>query len=365
MLTPSYLEDIPKTLVQIYSNVEIDIISQMAKRMSNMDFISAAQFQYQRLIELGYIEQEITKLLAKALNISKLELLKIMNAAGIKSYKADLTKLGLPMPKRASNAMQQVIESGYQNTTGLFENITRTTVESSKNQFVSALDDAWFKVSTGLQDTETAVTHAIKDLSEKGIKTASYASGHSDSIDVAVRRATVTGVNQSAIKMTLALAQELNHDLVETTAHGGARTGNGVANHAEWQGKIFSLSGSDKYSSFYASTGYGTGAGLGGWNCRHSINLTSVESSYTKEELKDLNAPKYPYNDEMLTESEAIDIQRYNERQIRKWRRQSEVLKVAGIDNSREAAKVKYWQLRQADFINQTGLTRQYQRERV
>lgn len=93
-------------------------------------------------------------------------------------------------------------------------------------------------------------------------------SGHTDTIEVAVRRAVATGVNQACGKAQEQLADDLGCDLVETTAHSGARP-----EHALWQGQIFSRSGkSTKYPDFRRSTGYGTGAGLMGWNCRHSFN---------------------------------------------------------------------------------------------
>ena len=67
--------------------------------------------------------------------------------------------------------------------------------------------------------------------------------------------------------MQEARADELVCDLVETTAHSGARP-----SHAEWQGQAFSRSGkSRKYPDFVQVTGYGTGEGLGGWNCSHSF----------------------------------------------------------------------------------------------
>lgn len=76
-------------------------------------------------------------------------------------------------------------------------------------------------------------------------------------------------------------------DLVEVTAHAGARP-----EHAEWQGKVYSRSGkSKKYPDLVEVTGYGTGPGLGGWNCRHSMfpfyeNIST--RTYNNEELEEL-----------------------------------------------------------------------------
>jgi hypothetical protein len=156
---------------------------------------------------------------------------------------------------------------------------------------------------------------------------------------------------------------EMGCDLVETSAHAGARP-----SHAVWQGKIFSRSGRHpKYPHFATATGYGTGEGLGGWNCRHSFfpYFEGMEPTYTKEELKDMNAKKYEYNGKKLTEYEATQIQRYIERNIRRWKREFKAMEAAGQPTDEAAAKIRSWQERQKDFIRQTGLKRQYDRENI
>ena len=210
---------------------------------------------------------------------------------------------------------------------------------------------------------------AIKELSSKGIESITYPSGHVDHLDVAVRRAVLTGVNQTALKLQEARADEMGCDLVEVTAHAGARTGIGIANHAGWQGKIYSRSGThSKYPDFQEKTGYGSGAGLGGWNCRHSFFpfFEGIsEPAYTEKELEELNAPKYEYNGQKLTEYEATQRQRYIERQIRRWKRENAAMKAAGLDTTESAAKLKKWHDVQRDFLRQTGLKQQYDREQV
>lgn len=188
---------------------------------------------------------------------------------------------------------------------------------------------------------------------------------HSDYLDVAVRRATVTGVNQTAAKLQETLADEVGSDLVETTAHSGARP-----SHAEWQGKVFSRSGKHKkYPHFATVTGYGTGAGLCGWNCRHSFFpfFEGMDPVYSKEELAELNAKNVEYDGKKYTEYEISQIQRSYERGIRKSKREIVAAKAADlpeIQKKAEASLAQY-QARQAALIKQTGVKRQYERERV
>ena len=77
------------------------------------------------------------------------------------------------------------------------------------------------------------------------------------------------------------------------------------------------------------------------------------------------NAKKYAYNGKHLTEYEACQVQRYNERQIRRWKRENATMQAAGQDTAESAAKIRSWQERQQDFIKQTGLKWQTEREQV
>ena len=159
------------------------------------------------------------------------------------------------------------------------------------------------------------------------------------------------------------LADEMDSDLVETTAHSGARP-----SHARWQGQVFSRSGkSKKVPDFRRATGYGTGPGLGGWNCRHSFHpyFEGMASTYGAKELKKLEAKSITYNGEKLTEYEASQRQRYIERQIRRWKREQQAMKAAGQPQEEARAKLKEWRALQTDLVEQTGLKRQYDRERA
>mgnify|MGYP000889261171 CR=1 FL=1 len=367
MLKPEYIEQLPERLIELYAEVEADILADMARRLPRMDFIPSAEWQYIKLTEMGYVHDEIIKKLSAISGLRKIEIERLMKEAGIKTIQSDkriYNKAGLDVPElNASPNLQRILQAGYENTNGLFDNLTRTTANTATRQFERALDRAWLQITSGAFDYQSAVRMAIKDLAAKGVAVIQYPTGHTDYMETAVRRAVVTGANQTALKMQDALADEMGCDLVETTAHSGARP-----SHAVWQGKIFSRSGRHpKYPHFATATGYGTGAGLGGWNCRHSFFPTfeGMEPTYTKEELKDMNAKKYEYNGKKLTEYEATQIQRYIERNIRRWKREFKAMEAAGQPTDEAAAKIRSWQERQKDFIRQTGLKRQYDRENI
>ena len=368
MLTPEYLEDLPEEILQLFYEAEQEIIADMARRVSTYDYwIPAAEYQRQKLRVAGVLQEDILKSLSGITGRSEAELKRLMQEAGTKSLQSDTAvyeAAGMTVPKIADSApLREILNAGYKATAQTMRNICKTTARTATMQFENALDLAWMKVHSGAFDTDSAVRAAIKELSERGIQSIRYPSGRTDSIEVAVRRAVVTGVNQTAGQLQEELADELGCDLVEVSAHAGARP-----EHAKWQGKIYSRSGNDpKYPDFKKSTGYGTGAGLCGWNCRHTFG-PYIEGSppvWSEEQLAELNAPKYEYGGRKLTEYEASQQQRYNERQIRRWKREEAAMRAAGLDSSEAAAKVKEWQGRQQEFLAQTGFKRQYGREAI
>ncbi|MDD4390598.1 MAG: phage minor capsid protein [Eubacteriales bacterium] len=369
MLKPKYIENLPDALIELYAQAEADIIADMARRIVTYDFfIPAAEFQFRKLQDTGLLHDEIIKRLSQATGVAEREIKTLMKDAGATALKADdsiYRKSGLsPTPLDASPSLQAVIAAGAENTSGLFKNLTRTTANTATKQFENALDRAYMQVTTGAFDYNSAIRTAVKDLSAKGVAAIDYPTGRMDYLEVAVRRATVTGVNQTAAKLQEARADEMGSDLVETTAHAGARP-----EHQIWQGQVFSRSGKHpKYPDFVSSTGYGTGPGLCGWNCRHNFfpYFEGVsEPAYSDAELDDMNSKDYVYNGHAMTEYEASQKQRAIQRNIRKWKREEAGMKAAGLSTDESKAKVAAWQAAQIDFIEQTGLKRQYGREQI
>lgn len=368
MLRPKYLERLPDSMIELVSQAEMDILADMARRISTYDYwIPAVEHQRRMLVEMGNFHSFILKALSNLTGKSVEELRRLMWQAGQDTLAFDTAVYkahGLdPPPLAASKAQQAIMTAGYQKTSGMFRNLTKTTANTTTKQLKNALDRAYMQVTTGAFDYNAAVRTAVKDLARQGVGAVRYPSGHVDSIEVAVRRAVVTGVNQTALQLQITLADEVGCDLVETTAHAGARP-----EHAVWQGRVFSRSGkSDRYPDFVRETGFGTGAGLGGWNCRHSFfpYFEGSPRAYTPEMLAQYEAKDYTYNGRKMTEYEATQQQRYIERQIRHWKREYTAMQAAGLDTTESAAKIAKWQGVQRDFISQTGLKRQVEREQI
>lgn len=369
MLAPEYLAGLPDRLAAQYAAVERDILADMARRIREYDFyIPAAQHQRQRLRAMGLTEEEIEARLSALTGKSREELRKLMEQAAERSLSADAAvyaAAGMSMADPLATAgVRAVLLSGLAQTGGVFENLTRTTAHTAGKQFTDALDRAWLQIMSGGFDYHTAIRMAVKDLARQGMASVTYPSGHTDTLEVAVRRAVVTGCNQTAAKAQIALMDELGVELVETSAHAGARP-----SHAVWQGRIFCRHGrTDRYENFEEATGYGTGPGLCGWNCSHSFGpyIEGAPRAYSPELLARYEEQQtVTYNGKDLTFYEAGQQQRYIERQIRRWKREYAAMDAAGLDTGEAAAKLSAWREREKDFCRQTGFKRQGDRSQV
>ena len=371
-LDPNRLESLPDTLVDMYGLVEIDILSDMARRISTYDyFIPAAQHQLQKLEELGLVREEIIARLSAITGQTQEEIVELLTEASAVAIEDDVayyTAAEVYAPDKVNTeALYEQLNAGLRQTQQAFFNLTGTTADTATKQFEFALDRAWTQINTGGFDYNTAIKNAIIDLSGNGIGAIEYKSGRVDNIEVAVRRAVVTGANQTTLKTQEVLADQLDIDLVETTAHGGARP-----SHAEWQGKVFSRNGrvtidGVTYEDFRKATGYGTGAGLGGWNCRHNFHpyVPGTSRTWSEKQLKELDDKKIEYNGVKMTEYEASQVQRGIEREIRKQKRVVAALEASGQDASQYRSSLREAQKAYTDFTKQTGIKKQSARTQI
>ena len=158
--------------------------------------------------------------------------------------------------------------------------------------------------------------------------------------------------------LQLARMEEMDCEFVEVTAHEGARP-----THAVWQGRVYHRGGAvvqdgERYEDFETATGYGTGPGLCGWNCRHNFYPfypgISVRN-YTDERLAELDARNIPYGGGLYTRYEITQMQRALERRVRKAKRRYLAETAAGVDASQSAAKLKAARQQLSAFLAETG----------
>lgn len=338
MLTPEYLQGAPAELEALFLQLEEEVIKDICRRIAKEGRLTdSAADQAERLRDLGAGTDYIKRKISEYSELSSAEVDRLFFDAAQTSdefYRNVYDRANKEYtPFEYNDYLQQAVTAAVNQTKGELRNLTQSmgfSYRGSNGQvrfhtaaeaYRDCLDYAFLQTSTGMTDYNTAVRNATRRLTESGLQFVDYASGVRNHADVAVRRAVLTGLSQYTGKIAERNAQELDTDIVEVTAHSGARP-----DHAEWQGRWYSLSGKSKqYPSLVQVTGYGTVTGLKGANCSHEFYpvIPGIsEPSYTEEELKNIDPPPFEYNGKTYTCYEATQRQRYMERAMRKTKRE-------------------------------------------
>lgn len=325
MLSPEYLARIAEGSEEIASQLHTYIIRQIIDRMMirigrGDDYLltSSDRWRIQILQDAGYLLEDITAELSKVTKRQKKEIKSAMEEAGVKALEYDhkiYEAAGLsPTPLTQSPQLIRLMERNMTATMGEWENYTRTTAEAAQRVFINECDNAYHLVSSGAVSYTQAVKEAVNNVVSGGV-IVHYPSGHKDTIETATARAVRTGVAQATGDISIKRMEEMEWDIILVSAHIGARTGDGgqnPGNHLWWQGQFYSRTGKDKRFPPFSQTGYGTGEGLCGWNCRHSFGSGDGINN--------------PYKDIQTTDNYKIEQlekrQRTLERRIRKTKRE-------------------------------------------
>lgn len=365
MLPPRYLEGIADEIAEIYSILEIDILQDMARRLARLGKVTTTtRWQADLLVEMGGLKKTIDRVLKKY----DREIVDAVKRAYVdalqKSTDIDNRIFKDATGRTVSAPTAQVMLATIQKARSDLARLTLTTAATSEQAFVEQANKIYMQVNSGAFDYQQAMRYSTDDLARQGVTMVQYENGRpvKRSIEAAVRMNVLTGVNQTASVVTLNNAQELGCDLVETSAHMGARP-----EHAAWQGRVFSLSGtSSKYPSFDVC-GYGTATGICGVNCRHSFYpyFEGTGKHFTASDLDELADEEITYNGKTMSRYDAEQEQRAIERNIRKYKRQALTQEAGGVDSTRAREYIGKWQAKARNFVDQTGLKRDYIRERV
>ena len=376
MLTQNDFINIEKQAAALYENLELEIIEEIATRIARVEYANTVVLNDVRIAqEMGVLYQDIITLVARYNNTSYEKVAEIFEEAGAKTLSRDdfiYKEAGLnPVPIRQSRPIMQTMSATIEKTAGNLQNLVMTTAIATQTQFYNAMNVAYMEVSTGVKSYSQSILDAIDNISSQGA-VITYPSGRKMSLESAVRMNIITGVNQTCGKLQELRADELGWDLMELTAHSGARP-----EHASWQGKIVSRSGQKGYLSL-DDIGYGTATGFKGVNCRHDWYPYYKGSSrtYTEKQLKEWQNEKVTYNGKEYSKYDATQIQRKIERQIRQDKKDIAGLQGVLTSNNKndkliEDTKVqlinKQNKLKQHnailnDFVEQTNSQKDYTR---
>lgn len=370
-----------KPILSIYSKIELELIEKIAEHFKiNEEFINNDYWYFEKLKELGGLNNETLKLLEEYTGKTRQELLKAMKNIGISSIPVDqlniaTQKNALLNPEAIINSVniQNIIQYSYDEIEKSFLNLNKTIQEQVRKTYTDIITETYIKTNAGVCSYQEAILESLDKLGDKGISILTYQdkNGKIKNYDVVgtVRRDLLVATRGLAGKVNEEVIKESGNHIVRVTNHFGARTGDGgedYTNHAWWQELQFFCWDYDgkateeekKLPDFMKHCNYGDVQGIVGINCKH---LFTVWYGSTKKE--DLG---FTY-DENKEEYEKSQKQRYLENGIRKWKRKQVIANKAQDEEGykKSSIKTKEWQDKLNTFTEENKLKRDYTREHI
>lgn len=399
MLSARYIASLSDELVELYSQLESDIKRDIFKRLARLNKITdATEWEVEILAQTGGLKSDIKKLVEKYNVKAQKELKRLYNEAINKAKENDLRYYTLGK-RELSESQTQIMNASIdrlfnaekinktfaaqQEQLAEIENsilrMTLTVADATEKEFLKQANRAYMRVSSGATSWQTAYKDAVIDLAQNGVKTVIYTGSgkiREYSIEAATRMNILTGINQTASQQTLENADNLGTDLVEVSAHLGARP-----EHAAWQGKVYCLSGEKDYidadgikrhaENFYNVCKLGEATGICGINCRHSFYpyFPGTPLQYDKGELDEMKDNEVTLDGKKITQYEAEQDLRICEQNIRGYKSTIYGLEENKLTDTPDYIKAKNklyeWQERARHITNETGIQRKYINEYI
>lgn len=383
--TPEVLDALPEELAELFRGLEITLLKEICSRLKIADQLNEVTVQDIRALRSHGIDlKDIEKAIREVTGISQDKLNKLLDnvVERNQAYYTELIDLAhVTQPETIVSALD--IELIRRQAFSDFRNITRSMgflVDSGRTMlppakaYQWALDSAEMQVQSGAISYNQAIANAVRQLADSGIKTVSYESGHVDQIDVAVRRAVMSGVSQLCAKYTEQSADYLETHYFEVSAHSGARDKPGPSpwsSHKAWQGRVYSTEPNDIYPNIYDVCGLGAVDGLEGANCRHRrwawVEGVS-ERTYTDGQLAHIDdGLGCTFEGRTYTAYEATQKQREIERTLRALKRKKAAYEAAGLTEDADAVNTRIRRLnaKYKAFSKAAGFPEQRERTRV
>ena len=381
--SPPVLDALPEELAELYRALENTLLDEICSRLVIADQLNEVAVQDIRALRSHGVDlKSIETAIRKTTGISEQKLNELLDDVVERNqkYYTEIIDLAHIMQPKALvdaatvDAIKRQTHDTFRNLTASMGFLVGNTMLKPARAYQWALDNAAMQIQSGAISYNQAIANAVRQLAENGIKVVDYESGHRDSIDVAARRAVMTGVNQICAKYTEQAAEYLDTPYFEVSAHAGARDIPGKSpwsSHKAWQGRCYSIRSNDIYPSIYDVCGLGAVDGLEGANCRHRRNVWVEgvsERAYTDEQLAHIDDDLgCTFDGKTYTAYEATQMQRRVERQIIKQERFVTAYKASGQMDEYRAAKAKLTRLnaKYKAFSEAAKLPLQWERTKV
>ena len=362
---------------KIWREAERRIMEDVIRRIKKTgEITSTADYQINRLIEMGKSREEVERIIKEALGATWAEMFEMYDKVAEWEYVRNqeiYEQVNDDFLSPEDNKwLQQLTEATRKQTKDTLVNMAQSygfsVLMAGKRVFTpfaeyyqKYVDTAIQDVVTGGTDYNSAIRKVVTHMTNSGLRFVDYASGHTNRADVAARRAVFTGVNQITAQVSEHNAEKLDTEYFEVSWHPCARP-----DHQTWQGKVFSK------KELRTVCGYGTVTGLCGANCRHTFHpfIPGIsERLYPDEWLEEQNkkeAQTKEWNGKQLNAYEQTQQQRKMETAMRAQRQKIRLMQEAGADKDDvmlEKAKYQGQLNEYKRFSKKMGLVEQ--RERI
>ena len=338
----SYSSSLAVGLEAKYRKLEQDIMADVVRRIKKAGKItSMADWELNRMLMLGKSTSDIEKIIASAVGYNAKEVERLYEeviANEYTIYKPQYERITSNfIPYKENYQLQQAVKAITAQTEKELSGITRSLgfmigkgkpVYTPLSEIYNGyLDQAMIGLISGMYDYNTLIRRVCRELTDSGLRTVDYASGWHNRVDVAARRAVLTGASQLSGKIMDMNAESLGVEKFEVSWHAGARP-----DHAAWQGKVYTK------KQLESICGLGSGGGLLGWNCRHEYYpfFEGSERTYTDKWLEEQNARearKKAFRGKEYNAYEATQKQRRMETNMRAQREEVQLLEEGGADS--------------------------------
>lgn len=327
-----------------FADLEDRVMQDIVRRINMAGKItSTADWQINRLKVLGYSSEDIEASLKETLNATYPEMFelydKVINWEYVRNKDVYEQINAEYIPYNENEQFKQITEGIKRQTQRDLENITqslgfyldygdgRRVLTPLAQVYQGFLDAACMDIVSGAFDYNSVLRRVVTQLTNSGLRQIDYVSGRSNRIDVAARRAIMTGMSQITGKITDYNAEKLGVDHFEVAWHSGARP-----THAVWQGKVWTR------EQLINVCGLGSATGLLGINCYHEyypffpgISERNWTDEWLEEKKRQENTPK-TFGGKEYTLYEAKQQQRKMETAMRAQREKVKLLEAGGAD---------------------------------
>lgn len=371
------IEKVSLRMESIWMEAENRVIEDIVRRIRKEGKItSTADYQINRLIQMGKSSEEVEKILKEALDATYPQMFKLYDDIAEWEYvrNKDIYEQvnGHFVPPEDNEWLIQISEAVKEQTADELKNLSQSygfsVMMGNRRVFMpfstyyqKYVDAGIMDVISGNSDYNTVLRRIVTQMTNSGLRTVDYASGWSNRTPVAVRRAVMSGVSQITGKVNERNAALLETDMFEVSWHSGARP-----EHRVWQGRWYT------YDKLISVCGLGSVTGLCGANCYHEYYpvIPGVsERQYSDEWLAEQNRKEEQTQEWHGKQLDAYGItqeQRKMETAMRAQRSRIAALKKGDYDPDQltlEKAKYQGQLYEYTVFSNKMGVPQQ--RERI